>query len=216
MMNANNIKSELSYFNFTRLTYRRTGTEPLPVKEDYWGCDESWENEDQEIVFRGIDTVSREIDRSIWEELTPVNFDTTTYSVAKECIRLLLDQYPPMEREWPSVRELASCLSKVGIDCKKEANGLFRSPSYLISLPGLDYTLCTVKGMKGAYVGFGAFPEFHDHAAIHCSPGDFLSAFSRFHERVRPLIRPMLEDYCNDVRKRMMISQIRKTAKECQ
>lgn len=39
LMDKNNNHSELTSFNYSRLTYRRTGLEPLPVAEDYWGQD---------------------------------------------------------------------------------------------------------------------------------------------------------------------------------
>ncbi len=37
LMSQSNINSDLIHFNYSRLTYRTTGMEELPVKEDYWG-----------------------------------------------------------------------------------------------------------------------------------------------------------------------------------
>lgn len=206
---------ELTLFNIGRLTYRRTGEEPLPVKEEGWGLDESWYDEQDALVVRGVAAISREIDRILWEEGSPISIEGAVDTVGRECLRLMMEREarrsPAHE---PTQRELAARLRKAGLPCKREGP-LFESATYVVHLPGKDYALRGLEEKRGAGVGMGQSPGYLARPVpVTVSPDDFLLVLTRFHNEVLPLIRPRLEDYCREARKRMIIHQIESVARE--
>ena len=215
LMSNNNINSELTRLNFSRLTFRQTGLEQLPVKEDYWEYDDSeFEDIDQRIISTGLETVKRNIDYHLFANLS-INYEDCVGRIEKECLKLILSEYAEsMGTCEPSVKELVKYMEQDGIVCCKCSSGLLTRPSYWIHLPEGYYTLCNIRGKKGAIIGIGRAPEKEEYFLINISPSVFVSTLKHFHFEMRPLIRQQTEKYCKEMKKRIVISKIRKIVKE--
>ena len=215
LMNPSYIDSNLTHFNFSRLTFRRTGLEPLPVNEDYWEYDDSdFEDIDQRIISTGLETVKRNIDYHLLANLS-INYEDLVGRMEKECLRLILCEYSESKSAYePSVKELVKFLDQEGIVCYKCSSGLLTRPSYCIHLPERYYTLSNIRGKKDAIIGIGRAPEKEEFALINISPSEFVSTLKHYHFEMRPLIRPRLENYCKEMQKRIMVNKIRLITEE--
>lgn len=217
LMNNSNINSDLSRFNFSRLTYRKTGLEPLPVKEDYWGYYDTVEDEGSEIVSLGIQTVEREIINLIWQRES-LPFDSFVSRVERECLQILVDKYErSIGCSISTLDGLVRYLNQAGIEIEKVKTSLFRHPYYVLQFPEAEYTLSSNWGHKAAFIGLAHYPYPESELVeLSISPNDFCSMISQYHYAVRPLIKPMLEDLCIEIRKRLLIKDINSTIKDNQ
>ena len=215
LMNRNNIISDLTRFNYTRLTYRRTGMEDLPVKEDCWGY-ENVSIEDNEIVSKGVDSIKKDIDSHLWQGLE-INWASLAERVEKECLRQLLGKYQSLEEELhkPSPKELAEYLMGKGVLCEKMKGTLFGPAFYVIHYSDKVYTIARIKGGDTCCLVTGSSPVFAArNLRVLVEPQTFYILLNHLNNRIIPLIIPAIEDYCRVVKQKILISDIRATVRK--
>lgn len=215
LMNQNNITSDLTRFNYTRMAFRRTGMEELPVKEDYWGY-EDISIEDNEIVSKAVDTIKRDINADLWQRLE-VNMDLITKKVMKNCLKQLLNKYCSIDEALhkPSPKEIAGYLIKNGVICDRKKSNIFGHAYYVIHLWGVDFTLSKFKGEDATCIEIGTVPPIYkmDDLYIYISPSLFYTMMRHLINRIVPLISPAIEEYIWEVKKKILVSEIRKAAR---
>lgn len=214
LMNQNNITSDLTRFNYTRLAFRRTGMEELPVKEDYWGY-EDISIEDNEIVSKAVDTIKRDINAYLWQGLE-LHVEYFAESVERECLRQLLCKYQSLEDELhnPSPKELSKYLIEKGIACDKILPTIWGPATYAIRLSGKVYRLSRKKRSATCYLAMGPGPLFAERTLqVHVEPRTFFTIMLHLTNRIVPLISPAIEEYIWEVKKKILVSEIRKAAR---
>ena len=216
LMNQNNINSDLTRFNFTRLTYRRTGMEDLPVKEDYWGY-EDVSIEDNEIVTEGVDSIKRDIDGRLWQGLE-LKMDHLAKNVEKNCLKQLLNKYYNIDEilHKPTPKEIAEYLFQNGIACDRMKSNVFRRAYYVVHLCGFDFTLSKSRGEDATCIELGTVPPRYTTGNLHVylSPRLFFTMIRHFINRIKPLIQPAIDDYCRVVKQKILVKDIRATVRE--
>ena len=218
LMSRSNNDSELAYFNHSRLTYRITGLEPLPVEEDYWGFDDLSEDKDHEIVSMGIKEFKSEMINTIWLSKSS-NLDSFVCRVERKCLKLLADWY---EFSYgiciASLANHVNYLTQTEIEIEKIKTSIFKQPYFILKFPDAEYTLSNnVRGYKSAFIGLQHYPYPESELEeVRISPNDFCTMINQYHYAVRPLIKPMLDDLCIEIRKRLLIKDINSTIKDNQ
>lgn len=220
LMSQNNINSDLTHFNYNRLTYRRTGMENLPVREEYWGY-EDVSIEDNEIVSKGVETIKKEINSRLWQGLDIwedfLARDYFVHKVERDCLRQLLGKYQAHEEELykPTPKEIAKYLTGMGIVCDRMKTTVFGPASYVIHRPGRFYSISRMKGDDTCCIEFGPHPLFTvRNLRIYLKPQTFFTLFNHLNNRIIPLILPAIEDYCYQVKKKILVRDIRATVRE--
>ena len=214
LMNHNNINSDLARFNYNRLTYRKTGLEDLPVKEDYWGC-EDVPNGDNDIVSTGVDTIKKDVNSYLWQGLE-INMESLAGRVERDCLRQLLRKYQSMEEglNKATPKELAKYLIERGIFCEKIEPIWFGPASYAIHLSGKVYTISRMRSGGTCCFISGSSPLFAErNLQIKVKPQTFYTLMVHLTQRIVPLISPAIEDYIRDVKKKILVSEIHKAAR---
>jgi len=214
LMNQNNTKTDLTRFNYSRLTYRRTGIEDLPVKEDYWEYGDVF-IEDSGIVNKAVDTIKRDINSCLWQGLE-VDMGPLAGRVERDCLKQLLRNYQSLEgeRHKPSPKELADNLLSSGVTCDKIKPILFGPASYAIRLSGKAYTIARMKNGGTCCMVTGSSPLFAErNLQINVTPHTFYTLMVHMTQRIVPLISPAIEEYVLEVKKKIMVSEIRKAAR---
>ena len=220
LTSPNSINSDLSRFNYSRLTYRRTGMEDLPVKEDYWGCDDVSDG-DKEIVRKGVYGFKQEIDCLLWQGIDFLGDDSVweyfVGEVERACLRQLLFKYQSLEDApyEPAPKELAEYLMGKGVVCDRSRISLFSSPGYTIHFSGRKYKItkkrdedtCRIESRPDILVTVRDL-------RIYLKPGTFYALMDHLTRRNVPLIRPVIEEYIMEEKKKILVREIRKRARE--
>lgn len=220
LMNKNNIDNDLTRFNYSRLTYRRTGMEELPVKEDYWGY-EDVSLEDNELVSNGVDSIKKEIDRHLWQGMDVLeDFNAREYyalKVERYCLRQLLGKYQSLEDEIhkPTPTELAEILIGNGFKCDRMKTSVFGPASYVVHRTGGFYSISRMRKDDTCCIEIGPHPLFNVRdLKIYVKPQTFLTLLNHLINRIIPLIMPAIEDYCYQVKKKILVKDIRAIIRE--
>ena len=220
LTSPNSFNSDLARFNYSRLTCRRTGMEDLPVREDYWGCDDVSDG-DKETVRQGVHRFKHAIDcllrqdidfwddGSVWEYFVG--------GVERACLRQLLSKYQSLEEApcKPAPKEVAEYLMGKGVVCDRLRISLFSSPGYTINLSGRKYNITRKRGDDTCCIEIMPDTLFTARdLRIYLQPRTFYTLLDHLSGRIVPLIRPAIEEYIMEEKKKILVSEIRKTARE--
>ena len=217
--------SALTRCNYSRLTLRIKGNEPLPVEEDYWGYDEQLVAEprpdgrpytDGEVVERGLSEIRANWQNDFLEE-TMAGIDPDVGERASQmsevCLAVLLED-PALKAAAirPGARVIAEEVSRaLGERVVLQKRLRWRGPTYFIRLPGHDYLLWQQGEKRDTYCSWDQ-GEAEEPVRISVGPEEFAGLLGRFHFEILPMIDWALEKYRTELKRRVMIGRIREAA----
>ena len=214
--------NDLTHYNYSRLTLRVRGDEPLPEKEDYWGYDETllMDNSadsrlltDEEVLERGLSEIRAEWQNYFMEDMIagidPEVLDSS-YQMSEVCLTVLMEDYAKKAAEYcPGARKMAEAVSKALREralVKRVSKGF--NPAYIIHLSGHDYALWQQGEKRDTFISWST-GDTVEPIRIGVGPGTFANLLGRFHYGILPKIDVELERYRKLLLGRVMIGRIR-------
>lgn len=214
--------NELTHYNYSRLSFRVKGDEPLPEKEDYWGYDETQLMDsigesrlltDEEVLERGLSEIRAEWQDYYIEDIIagiyPDVMDSS-FQMSEVCLAVLMEDFARKATEYcPGARKMADAVSKElegRAQVKRVSRGI--NPAYIIHLSGHDYALWQRGGKRDTFVSWST-GDTVEPIRICVGPETFANLLGRFHFGILPKINGVLERYRRELGRRVMIGRIR-------
>ena len=214
--------NDLTRYNYSRLTFRVKGDEPLHVKEDYWGYDEkllidcgadSRMLTDEEVLERGLAEIRAEWQDYYMEDIIagidPDVMDSS-FQMSEVCLAVLMEDYALKAAEHcPGARKVADAVSKA-LEGRAQVKRVLRGiePAYIIRLSGHDYALWQRGAKRDTFISWST-GDTVEPIRICVGPEMFANLLRRFHYGILPKIGGVLEKYRRELGRRVIIGRIR-------